>query len=139
MWTGLFDFTQTPKVFRSEVVPNPETGLDHCIDDWSTGGYESADFGFSEYAEQSRYAKSARGSNTPAALLVDEQQIHIDFGSHYDGLSFTRVEKGPQNSDLIAAPRRNHSHPGIVYAGTISPEFSLNRGRDHDLPIEVPQ
>jgi len=139
MWTGLLDFTQTPKVFRSEIVPNPETGPDHCIEDWSTGGYESADFGFGEYAEQSRYLESPRGSNAPAALLVDEQQIRIHFGGYYDGLSFTRIERGPQNSDLIAAPRRDDSHPGIVYAETISPEFSFNGGRDYDLTIEVPQ
>jgi hypothetical protein len=86
-------FAQSAKVASSQVVADPETSeANHVIQYWLASGYEPASFGFGQHSQKAGNLKSTVDGYSPAAFLVNQKQIGVQFTSDDDGFGLAGVE-----------------------------------------------
>ncbi len=96
----------------SQIFADPKTrDANHLIPDGSATRYQPSGFRLRENSRETGDLRTSVRGDSPAALLVHQQQFRFDFHRHYDGLRFSGVELFSQLFDFVSIARRDSACP----------------------------
>jgi len=135
---GLVGLVQAPKVSRSQLIADSETGdANHVIQHRLTSGYETPCLGFGKHSEKAGYFQTTVDGNAAATLLIDEQKLSLQFGGDNDGFGFTRIELLPEHRNVVLVSGCDDTCPRRVKLDCVPEEFALYTRRNYDLRIQI--